>query len=101
VEETNEAFLINATRAEASVLSPLPLSVQKRRTATIRNRKSTLRHALENLFSEKQTDWKRQEFVKACLKKNIYLDNNVETNMKKLFTWFDGRKNRMKQMASL
>ncbi|CAG8796669.1 32174_t:CDS:2, partial [Racocetra persica] len=118
IEETNEASLINATNAEVSVLSPLPPSVQKRRTAAIRSRrrnsnkrqsnkivnssssKVTIRRELENLFSEKQADWKRRDFVKACIEKNIYLDNNVELNTKRLFTWFDGRKNKIKQMAS-
>ncbi|CAG8764445.1 17225_t:CDS:1, partial [Racocetra persica] len=37
IEEINEASLINATNTEVSVLSPLPSSVQKRRTAAIRS----------------------------------------------------------------
>ncbi|CAG8815619.1 28034_t:CDS:2, partial [Racocetra persica] len=99
-------------------LKPLAPSIQKRTTLAIRNRKCNItktrltrsfqelnrdngditlpnktitRSALEKLFEEKQTDWKRCDFVKACIEQNIHLDDNAELNKKKLFTWFDGK----------
>ncbi|KAF0427251.1 hypothetical protein F8M41_006084 [Gigaspora margarita] len=63
--------------------------------------KAIIRSELEKLFEEKRTDWKRCEFVKACIERNIHLNDNAEQNKKKLFTWFDGKKNREKQMSKL
>ncbi|CAG8839587.1 31790_t:CDS:2, partial [Gigaspora margarita] len=63
--------------------------------------KDIARSELEKLFSEKRTNWKRCEFVKACLEQSILLDDNVEQNKKKLFTWFDGKKTKEKQMSKL
>ncbi|CAG8476091.1 7581_t:CDS:2 [Cetraspora pellucida] len=108
------------TRETLRLIAP---SIQKRTTAAIRNRKRSVskmqftqdedsvnttpsskaivRSTLENLFTEKRLNWKRCEFVKACIEQNIHLDNNAELNKKKLFTWFDGKKTKEKQISQL
>ncbi|CAG8787805.1 34965_t:CDS:2, partial [Racocetra persica] len=75
IKKTNEASLINATNAEVSVLSPLLLSQninyvlnslkQSDKIVNSSSSKVTIRYELETLFSEKQADWKRRDFVKA------------------------------------
>ncbi|RIB24775.1 hypothetical protein C2G38_2241810 [Gigaspora rosea] len=118
VLEPKETSAINTRE----VLRPLAPSVQKRLTTAIRNRKrsisnkllqdkinvnitpskkTVIRSALEALFVEKGISWKRCEFVKACIEQNISLDDNAELNKKKLFTWFDGKKTKEKQISKL
>ncbi|KAF0487834.1 hypothetical protein F8M41_022465 [Gigaspora margarita] len=40
---------------------------------------------LEEIIEEQRIDWKRCEFVKSCIKRNISLNDNAEQNKKKLF----------------
>jgi hypothetical protein len=56
---------------------------------------------LENLFAEKEINWKRCDFVRACLEANIKLDDNPDKNKTKLFTWFDSKKHKTKQAGEL
>ncbi|CAG8810329.1 30285_t:CDS:2 [Gigaspora margarita] len=64
------------------VLTDTP-SIQKRRAFAIRNHKRNI--SRQELIEEQRIDWKRCEFVKSCIKRNISLNDNAEQNKKKLF----------------
>ncbi|RIB06403.1 hypothetical protein C2G38_2046819 [Gigaspora rosea] len=101
LSETDET-LTNNRKEQSGSLAP---SIQRRVTAAICNCKRNIsknklvqnsinvkstnkdiaRSELEKLFSEKRTNWKRCEFIKACLERSILLDDNIEQNKKIIY----------------
>ena len=61
-----------------------------------RKRKYEARLALETLFLEQGSNWKPASFVEESLSKNICLDDDVEHNKKKIYTWLNNRKSKEK-----
>ncbi|CAG8747392.1 14133_t:CDS:2, partial [Racocetra persica] len=62
------------------ILKPLAPSIQKQTTLVIRNQKRNITKELN-----RDNDWKRCDFVKACIEQNIHLDNNAELNKKNIY----------------